>query len=116
LGCKPKLTPHQVQEAIKRRDEHEETLREIARSSNVSHSTISRLAPRTVPSCAARQEGAQQHTRARFGPTFKITRARVQGDSNGLDGRILAKSAARPGSAVDLHLPSLVGSQDLMPL
>jgi DNA invertase Pin-like site-specific DNA recombinase len=43
LGRKPKLTPRQQREAIKRRDRGEETLREIARSYNVSHSTISRL-------------------------------------------------------------------------
>ena len=44
LGRKPKLTPHQQREAIKRRDSGEETLADIARSYNVSHSTISRLA------------------------------------------------------------------------
>jgi DNA invertase Pin-like site-specific DNA recombinase len=42
LGRKPKLTDHQKREAIRRRDG--ETVREIARSYNVSHSTISRLA------------------------------------------------------------------------
>jgi DNA invertase Pin-like site-specific DNA recombinase len=42
LGRKPKLTPHQQREAIKRRDEGE-PLRDIARSYAVSHSTISRL-------------------------------------------------------------------------
>jgi DNA invertase Pin-like site-specific DNA recombinase len=42
LGRKPKLTPHQRQEAIERRDSGE-VLMEIARSFNVSHSTISRL-------------------------------------------------------------------------
>ncbi|MBV8096437.1 MAG: helix-turn-helix domain-containing protein, partial [Acetobacteraceae bacterium] len=36
-------TPHQQREAIKRRDAGE-TLADIARSYNVSHSTISRLA------------------------------------------------------------------------
>ncbi len=41
LGRKPKLTPHQMKEAIKRRD-RSEPVREIARSYNVSHSTISR--------------------------------------------------------------------------
>ena len=44
MGRRPKLTPHQMQEAIRRRDRGEETLREIARSYNVRHSTISRLA------------------------------------------------------------------------
>ena len=44
LGRRPKLTPHQMKEATRRRDRGEETLREIARSYNVSHSTISRLA------------------------------------------------------------------------
>ena len=43
LGRKPKLTPHQQREAVTRRDSGDETLREIARSYNVSHSTISRL-------------------------------------------------------------------------
>ena len=42
MGRKPKLTAHQRQEAIKRRDRGE-PLREIARSYNVSHPTISRL-------------------------------------------------------------------------
>jgi DNA invertase Pin-like site-specific DNA recombinase len=42
MGRKPKLTPHQKAEAIKRRDQGE-PLREIARSYNVSHPTISRL-------------------------------------------------------------------------
>jgi DNA invertase Pin-like site-specific DNA recombinase len=43
LGRRPKLTPHQVKEALRRR-EAGEPVREIARSYNVSHSTISRLA------------------------------------------------------------------------
>ena len=43
LGRRPKLTAHQQQEAIKRRDGGKETLADIARSYNVSHSTISRL-------------------------------------------------------------------------
>lgn len=42
LGRKPKLTAHQQKEAIKRRNAGE-AVREIARSYNVSHSTISRL-------------------------------------------------------------------------
>jgi DNA invertase Pin-like site-specific DNA recombinase len=42
LGRKPKLTTHQKREAIKRRDAGDAT-RDIARSYNVSHSTISRL-------------------------------------------------------------------------
>jgi DNA invertase Pin-like site-specific DNA recombinase len=42
MGRKPKLTPHQRAEAIKGRDKGE-TLMEIARSYNVSHTTISRL-------------------------------------------------------------------------
>src|SRR6266704_3557561 len=43
LGRKPKLTGHQKREAIARR-EAGEVLTDIARSYNVSHSTISRLA------------------------------------------------------------------------
>jgi DNA invertase Pin-like site-specific DNA recombinase len=42
LGMKPKLTAHQTQEAMARR-EAGESLTDIARSYNVSHSTISRL-------------------------------------------------------------------------
>ncbi len=40
---KPKLTPHQKREAIRRRDRGEETLAEIGRSYNVSGWTIARL-------------------------------------------------------------------------
>ncbi len=43
LGRKPKLTPHQQHEAIRRRDCGEETLAEIGRSYNVSGWTIARL-------------------------------------------------------------------------
>ena len=43
MGRKPKLTAHQQQEARRRRDSGKETLADIARSFNVSHSTISRL-------------------------------------------------------------------------
>jgi DNA invertase Pin-like site-specific DNA recombinase len=42
FGRKPKLTPHQIQEALARRA-NGEGLVEIGRSYNVSHSTISRL-------------------------------------------------------------------------
>jgi DNA invertase Pin-like site-specific DNA recombinase len=42
LGRKPKLTPHQRREASARRDAGE-SLVDIAKSYNVSHSTISRL-------------------------------------------------------------------------
>ena len=42
MGRKLKLTKHQRQEALRRR-ENGETIRDIARSYNVSHSTISRL-------------------------------------------------------------------------
>jgi DNA invertase Pin-like site-specific DNA recombinase len=45
MGRKPKLTPHQIREAVGRRDKGE-TVRDIARTYNVSHSTISRLATR----------------------------------------------------------------------
>lgn len=46
LGRPPKLTPHQVREAIARRD-NGEALTDIARTYNVSHSTISRLKARS---------------------------------------------------------------------
>jgi DNA invertase Pin-like site-specific DNA recombinase len=42
MGRKPKLTPHQRAEAIKRRDSGE-AVREIARTFGVHHATISRL-------------------------------------------------------------------------
>jgi len=44
MGRKPKLTPHQRQEIL-RRKENGEAVREIARSYNVHNSTISRLTP-----------------------------------------------------------------------
>jgi DNA invertase Pin-like site-specific DNA recombinase len=44
LGRRPKLTPHQRREALSHRA-NGEPLTEIARSYNVSHSTISRLPP-----------------------------------------------------------------------
>jgi DNA invertase Pin-like site-specific DNA recombinase len=43
FGRKPKLTPHQMTEAKARRDRGEETETDIARSYNVSQSTINRL-------------------------------------------------------------------------
>ena len=43
LGRKPKMTEHQKREAIRRRDRNGQPVREIARSYNVSHGTISRL-------------------------------------------------------------------------
>jgi DNA invertase Pin-like site-specific DNA recombinase len=43
MGPKFKLTAHQQREAIRRRDAKGEPVREIARTYNVSHSTISRL-------------------------------------------------------------------------
>ena len=42
MGRPPKMTPHQIKEAVRRRDAGE-PLRDIARSYAVSHSTISRL-------------------------------------------------------------------------
>jgi DNA invertase Pin-like site-specific DNA recombinase len=45
MGRPPKLTPHQKREAIKRRDQGDETLADIGRNYNVSAATISRLIP-----------------------------------------------------------------------
>ncbi len=42
MGRKPKMTPHQIKEALRRCDAGE-PMRDIAKSYNVSHSTISRL-------------------------------------------------------------------------
>jgi DNA invertase Pin-like site-specific DNA recombinase len=42
MGRPFKMTPHQIQEALRRRN-NGEPMRDIARSYNVSHSTISRL-------------------------------------------------------------------------
>ncbi|MCI0540170.1 MAG: recombinase family protein [Verrucomicrobiales bacterium] len=42
MGRKPKLTGHQVREAIRLRN-NGETVREVARIFNISHSTVSRL-------------------------------------------------------------------------
>ena len=46
LGRRFKLTQHQRDEAVRRRDAGEESMTEIARSYNVSHSMISRLRAR----------------------------------------------------------------------
>jgi DNA invertase Pin-like site-specific DNA recombinase len=43
MGRKPKMTPHQMKEALRRR-EAGEPMRDIAKDFDVSHSTISRLA------------------------------------------------------------------------
>jgi hypothetical protein len=43
FGRKPKLTPHQQREAVRRRDVDGQTLRSITRSYNVSAPTISTL-------------------------------------------------------------------------
>jgi DNA invertase Pin-like site-specific DNA recombinase len=43
MGRPPKLTPHQKREAIKRRDQGDESLADIGRSYNVSAAAISRL-------------------------------------------------------------------------
>ena len=42
MGRKPTMTPHQIREAIRRRD-NGEPMRDIARAYDVSHSMISRL-------------------------------------------------------------------------
>lgn len=42
MGRPSKLTPHQIKKALRRRG-HGEPMRDIAKSYNVSHSTISRL-------------------------------------------------------------------------
>ncbi len=44
LGRKPKMTPHQIREAIKRRDKGDESNADIGRSYDVSGWTIARLA------------------------------------------------------------------------
>jgi DNA invertase Pin-like site-specific DNA recombinase len=44
VGRKPKLTPHQQREAIKRRELDGEPIRDTTRTYNVPNSTISRLA------------------------------------------------------------------------
>jgi Sigma-70, region 4 len=43
MGRPPKFTDHRKREPIRRRDDGDETLAEIGRGYNVSHSTISRL-------------------------------------------------------------------------
>jgi DNA invertase Pin-like site-specific DNA recombinase len=64
LGRTPKLTPHQRREAIRRRA-NGETVRDIGRSYNVSHSTITRL-----PRCKKnRRNFAQEPVGARLRPS-----------------------------------------------
>ena len=52
MGRKQKLTPHQIREAVGRRDKGE-TVRDIARTYNVSHSTISRSGDQARVTCDA---------------------------------------------------------------
>jgi DNA invertase Pin-like site-specific DNA recombinase len=52
FGRKPKLTPHQQREALRRIDAGE-AMREVARTFNVDHATISRLAARREITFAA---------------------------------------------------------------
>ena len=57
MGRPPKLTPHQVKEALRRRDAGE-PMRDIARTYNVSHTTISRLG-----SVSLKRRGLDRHSR-----------------------------------------------------
>src|SRR5258708_14861618 len=50
MGRPQKMTPHQIAEALRRRDDGE-PLRDIARSYNVSHSTIPRLCAQVLNGC-----------------------------------------------------------------
>ncbi len=70
MGRPPKLTPHQQKEAIKRRDQGEETLADIGRSYNVSAATISRL--RMKKDCRIGSELVILKTRqvSEFGKSF----------------------------------------------
>jgi len=43
LGRKPKLTPHQIREVLRRRHIHGESLIGIAKTFNVNHTTIMRI-------------------------------------------------------------------------
>jgi hypothetical protein len=52
LGRKPKLTENQKREAIRRRDRDGEPVREIARTYNVSHSTMTHPLNRDTPAVA----------------------------------------------------------------
>jgi hypothetical protein len=52
FGRPCKLTPHPRREALARRDTGDEMLTDIARSYNVSHSTISRLCRAAEIVCA----------------------------------------------------------------
>jgi len=63
MGRRPKLTPHQKREAIRRRDAGQETFREIAASYNVSAATISRLV-----TSARRQGERPDHYREETAP------------------------------------------------
>jgi DNA invertase Pin-like site-specific DNA recombinase len=60
FGRKRKLTPHQMAEAVRRRDAGE-VLTEIARSYNVSHSTISRLRAEAGAMAGSRSEHRRPH-------------------------------------------------------
>ena len=65
LGRPPKLTPHQRREAIARRDRNGEPVREIARSYNVHHSTISKISPVMEAASTPAYAGAERHKKER---------------------------------------------------
>ena len=91
MGRKPKLTPHQQREAIKRRDRGDETLREIARRrpGDDDVGVVREHAPQMGCTCAARQGLLCRHgtfaayvtkcrhavhgLAARYNPSFKAT-------------------------------------------
>jgi DNA invertase Pin-like site-specific DNA recombinase len=60
FGRKPKLSAFQIEEALRRRDAGE-PLTEIARSYNVSHSTISRLPAEPGPTAGSRSDRSGRH-------------------------------------------------------
>jgi DNA invertase Pin-like site-specific DNA recombinase len=77
MGRPPKMTPHQVKEALSRRDAGE-PMRDIARLYiarlyNVSHSTISRLTPRIVQ---RDQQLREDHVSQRIAVTWRTQHAR----------------------------------------
>ena len=51
LGRKPKLTPHQIREVLRRRHIHGESLTGIAKSFNVNHTTIMRIVAAAERAC-----------------------------------------------------------------
>src|SRR5262249_9760478 len=95
FGRKPKLTPHQIAEALRRRDAGE-ALTEIAKTFNVSHSTISRLPYVARPSSPGRSRRASPGARSRQPTCLHQPHARAAAPTSRSSTRCRTSCGGRP--------------------